>query len=658
MAISDEKRGGVTPRAIGVGLVFVLLECGLVHYVDQMIHGSLTFHLVPAPAIIVLLFVLVWGVNTPLRGLRPGWALTTREVLVVYCMLGVGMTAPSIGLAQVLVPALAAPVYYASPSNKFQEIFQLGTGDIIPKWLAPQDFDAIKGIFSRTSIGPIDWGLVFRTWAGPLSLWGLWVFVFFFVYVCMMSIVRKQWVQREQLTFAYNVVPEYMSLMPDPEEKALVSPFWRNRWTWAGFLIPFVYHLFANLYVISPVFPRIPIDINLEALFTEFPWNGIGYLYIYISIHSVAFFMLLTEEMLFSLWFFWVVNKALTVLFYAFGINETYSDFFSPVMNDQGTGAFLGYFLVILWMMRSHLRTVVDRAVHFRVGADEAEEPLTYRMATWGLIGGVAFLVAFLWVAGANPFWSLLVVSLILVYWMVLTRLVAEAGLFMSQGPWPVHDFVAKLAGTTALTVQTWTVLGFFKSIFLRWYTIMPAYILGGYKLADRHKLNTRRLVFAMLLAIFVSIVAAFATTLWLNYSYGGLNLSPWKARNLALEPFETIRRYYDTPLGPDLKSLSVVGVGGAVTLFLSIMRMNFTWWPFHPLGYLTSNLYIIHYFWIHILIAWVGVRTITKYGGLDLLRKLRPFFVGMVIGGLMSGGFWWVVDYFYYVTTHWVYAI
>ena len=658
MRTGDEKSGGVTLKAVLVGLVFVLAECVLVHYVDQMIHGTLTFHLVPAPGPVVLLFVLVWGLNTPLRVVRPTWALTTREVLVVYTMMGVGLTAPSIGLAQVLIPALAAPVYYASASNKYAEIFDLGTDNVIPWWLAPKDYDAVKGLFSRTSIEPIDWGMVARTWTVPLINWGIWAFVLFFVYLCVVSILRKQWVQREQLTFAYNVVPEQMSAMPSHGDPAALAPFWKNRWMWWGFLLPFVYHLFANLYVVSPLFPNVPIQFNLAQYFTEFPWNGVGDLTLWVSLHSVAFCMLLTEEMLFSLWFFWLVNKVLAITFYAFAVNETYSDFVSPTMNDQATGAFLAYFVMTVWMMRAHLRVVLSRAARFRVGLDESDEPLAYRTAVWGLVLGMAFLVGFCVVAGANPFWAGLIISLILVYWVVLTRLVAEAGLFMSQGPWPVHDFIAKLFGTTALTVQTWTVVGFFKSIFLRWYTIMPAYMLGGFKFADRHKINARRLAGAMMIAVFISIGASFVATLWLNYSYGGLNLSPWKAKALASDAFDSIRRYYDTPLGPDYKSLSVMGVGAGVTVFLSVMRMNFVWWPFHPLGYIASNLYIIHYFWFHIFVAWVMMKLITKYGGIHVVRKVRPFFIGVVIGALASGGFWWVVDYFYHLDTHWVFAI
>lgn len=659
MRAAEETQGGVTAKAVVIGLVFVLIECLLVHYVDQVIHGTLTFHLVPAPALIVLLFLLVWGVNIPLRLLAPRRALTTREILVVYTMMGVGLTAPSMGMAQVLVPALAAPAYYASPSNKFAEIFQLGTDMVIPRWLAPTDYDSIKGLFSRVSTEPIDWAMVVRTWALPLTLWGAWMFVLYFVYICLMAVLRKPWVEREQLTFAYNVIPEHMSASPPVDAPGAIPPFWKSKWMWAGFAIPFTYHFFANLYVISPVFPVVPFFYDLAPYFTEFPWNGIGELKIWISLHAVAFSMLLTEEMLFSLWFFFAVNKVLAIVFYAFGWNETYSYFESPAMSNQGTGAFLAYFLIVLWAMRSHLRVVASRAIRLRVGADEANEPLTYRAAFWGGILGMGALVGFCGAAGANPFWSFLVLIMILAYWVVLTRLVAEAGIFMSQAPTAtVHDTIAKVFGSAALSIPTWTVLGFFKSIFLKWYTIMPAYVLGGFKFADRHRINARRLVAAMLLAIALSIVAGFCTTVWMNYEYGALNLSVWKAESLAKQPFDCVRAYYESPNKPDWKSMSVMGVGAIVTLFLSIMRMNFVWWPFHPLGYVASNLYIIHYFWIHIFIAWALSRLITKYGGLTLMRKIRPFLIGVVIGALMSGGFWWIIDYAYCLDTHWVYAI
>lgn len=660
MADAIEKtQRSVTARAVSIGLVFVVAECFLIHYVDLIIHSTLTFHLVPAPVLIVLLFVLVWGINVPLRWLFPRHALTTGEVLVIYTMMGVGLAPPSVGMSQVLVPALAAPAYYASPSNKFAEIFQLGTGNVIPKWLAPTDYDAVKGLFSRLSTEPIDWGMVARTWALPLTCWGAWMFLFYFVFLCMMSIVRKQWVEREQLTFAYNVIPEQMSVSGAPGEESVVSPFWRNKWMWTGFAIPMVFYSLASLYVLSPVFPAVPNFVDLQRFFTEFPWTGIGELKVWISLHAVAFCMLLTEEMLFSLWFFFAINKTLAIVLYALGWNQVYSSFESPAMSQQATGGFLVYCFILLWGMRAHLRVVAGRALRFETCADEAGEPLTYRTAFWGVVLGMAGLVGFFWAAGASPLWSFVTLAMVFGYWLVLTRLVAEAGLFMAQGPTAtVHDAIASVFGTKALSITTWTALGFYKSICLKWYTIMPAYILGGFKFAARHPIDTRRLARVMLLAIAVSIAAGFCVTLWMYYQYGALNLSEWRGRSIPLQPFDCVRSYYETPKPPNWKSTLVIGAGAGVTLFLSVMRLNFVWWPFHPLGYVASNLYVIHYFWIHIFVAWLASKLITKYGGLMLMRKLRPFFIGVVIGSFVCAGLWWIIDYIYCLDTHWIYAV
>ena len=46
--------------------------------------------------------------------------------------------------------------------------------------------------------------------------------------------------------------------------------------------------------------------------------------------------------------------------------------------------------------------------------------------------------------------------------------------------------------------------------------------------------------------------------------------------------------------------------VGVVVTLFLTVMRANFFWWPLHPLGYALAGSWSTVEFWFPCLIAWV----------------------------------------------------
>ena len=50
---------------------------------------------------------------------------------------------------------------------------------------------------------------------------------------------------------------------------------------------------------------------------------------------------------------------------------------------------------------------------------------------------------------------------------------------------------------------------------------------------------------------------------------------------------------------------------------------------------------------WFSMFLGWVLKSVILKYGGPTLFQRLRPFFLGLILGEASVGGFWIVVDYF-----------
>ena len=54
-----------------------------------------------------------------------------------------------------------------------------------------------------------------------------------------------------------------------------------------------------------------------------------------------------------------------------------------------------------------------------------------------------------------------------------------------------------------------------------------------------------------------------------------------------------------------------------------------------------------MYHLWFSVFIAWLLKAAILKYGGARVYTQLRPFFLGMVLGGFGSAGFWLIVDYF-----------
>ena len=85
----------------------------------------------------------------------------------------------------------------------------------------------------------------------------------------------------------------------------------------------------------------------------------------------------------------------------------------------------------------------------------------------------------------------------------------------------------------------------------------------------------------------------------------------------------------------------------GAVAMFaLMAGRHTFVWWPLHPIGFAVGMVWITQRVWFSIFIAWLIKLLLLKYGGPRLFRKLRPFFLGLILGQFVAAGIWLVIDY------------
>jgi hypothetical protein len=101
---------------------------------------------------------------------------------------------------------------------------------------------------------------------------------------------------------------------------------------------------------------------------------------------------------------------------------------------------------------------------------------------------------------------------------------------------------------------------------------------------------------------------------------------------------FESWRRF---PEGPKIAATVATAVGFLVTLGLGFMRMRFTWWAWHPVGYATSLSCSMGKLWVGIMIAWMIKAVIVRYYGANAYRKAIPFFVGLVMGEFLTASGW-----------------
>ena len=497
-----------TGRAIAIGVLLTALLGLLIPYGDLKLQGSWISccHL---PIGVVVLFLLVVAVANPLiRLLSRARAFTRAEVVVIYCMMLCGAGIPSFGLTEYLFPTLVGFRYYASPENRWDDIFIKH----VPNWMAPTDEVAVTAFFEGLHPGAhIPWG----AWAPAAGAWTLLAAGFFLGFISVSVLLRRQWVEEERLIFPLVQLPiqvlEVDQQGPGMTGEPLWSPFFRNRLMWIGLAIPLIVHSINGLHFFIPSVPQLPLTHSLNQYLRARPWNQMGIVTVILHFSIVGFSFLLSNELSFSLWFFFAFFNLQAVVLSLYGLEvPPIPDYPTrPHAALQMLGAFLvfGGFITVLLRRRAE---AVWRHMSQRVEAGDEGEPLSYRGALLCGALGLAIIVAWCSAAGVGPI--LVVVSLVLfgMVAVVLTRCVSEGGLLFIQAPFRPLDMIGLAIGTGFIGAPAMTSMAFVQRVFmLDLRTFLLPSLLDSYKLAGEAGVNLRRLMLPIGLAIAAAVASS-----------------------------------------------------------------------------------------------------------------------------------------------------
>ncbi len=75
----------------------------------------------------------------------------------------------------------------------------------------------------------------------------------------------------------------------------------------------------------------------------------------------------------------------------------------------------------------------------------------------------------------------------------------------------------------------------------------------------------------------------------------------------------------------------------------LSFCHYRFYWWPLHPVGMAISTVWMLDV--RAVIVAWLAKRVTLAIGGIEAYRKLRPFFIGLIMGFFAGIGISYAVD-------------
>ena len=612
--------------AVLVGLLGAITSVWPDHpFGDQFVTGGAT----------ILTIVLFVPYRHLIRCTRP---FDTREMLALYVLLTTSTLVQGFGAAHFMIPFVIGPHYFATPANHWDtQIFPL-----LSKWLFISDDAAAKDFYvGHHSVVP--WGL----WASPLLLWTVYVALVSWVMLGLNGMVRRLWIDNERLTFPQVYLPLEMTRQ---EEGPILNRFFRSRLMWAGFLVAAALETVAGVHQYFPSAPSFQFrHINLMQSITATPWNSVGGLDASIYPCIIGLTYLLTAEVSWSVWFFYLVRKFLPVMGAQFGWQDTLTQDGTafPYADHQATGAFFAVGLLAIWSVRKLYRTAKKQHGRFPIAPREIA----------AMAGGILLLLFWTRLLGISMIVSFGFLVTFFIGCLAYTRVRAETGLGGLTGPMPPQDAFVEVFGSRALNAQDLVALGSMRwgSWDLRFLpSEMPAQ-LESYKIADSAGIPERALFWAITLAVPFALIVACATELPVIYHYGALQMDYLRYTQIPRDSMTLAARFISNPKGPDQTGLSAGTFGFLFTFLLAFFRARVFSFPFHPLGYAIGfSRRTIEWMWFSIFVGWAAKGLTLRAGGLNAYRIMLPFFLGLLLGDFTMGGFFGLLGCIFPETAGW----
>ena len=622
-------------RAFFVGSLGALAVGAGCPYGSLVLKGSYMDLDFSTPGAIFLLFVLTALINPALARLRPRWALTPAECIIVYIMMICASAIPIMGLTGQLLPIPSAAKYYASPENKWDELILPHVNPL----LIPDSDRAITDFFEGlTRQAHVPWDAWWRT----LAVWVPFLLCLHFVMICLMVISRKQWVASERLVYPLTQLP-LAAVQASPQGR--LAPLYRNPVLWAGFAVPL---LITSMIGLHNHFAGVPLP---KLVFGYPMFRHTMTLSLRCSFPMIGFFYLVEQQTTFSLWLFnlvfFVIQGTLNV--FQIGLHEAVGPFGARATEFKyvGMGAFIALVVGGLRVSRAHLADIVRKAFRGDRDVDDSDEMLSYRTAVWGSIIGLGLLGAWLNWSGL----PLLIVPVFLGFAMILfiglTRVVCESGMAEAVAPTIAPGMTLGLLGTSALGPKGLVGLAMSYVWCSDIRTFVMASAANGLKLAEVLPRRKRALFPAMMLAVILALGASGYLIMTWAYGVGGSTLNNWFFISGPSAPYKWIASLLQHPQPPSLWGAILIAAGAGLMLLLTYLRQRFVWWPLHPLGFAIAPVWIMDQLWLTIFISWALKTIILRYGGPRLFERARPFFLGLILGQFFTNGVWLFIDHF-----------
>lgn len=605
------------------GILTGFLLCFPVCYATTNATQSHIFSLMVAPISALLVLILL---NVLLRRISMRLAFSQTDLIVVFAIVSVASSVAG-EWAWISQPSIHSYALFQDSNTQFKEKFIPN----LPDWLIvkdPKAVEDIKGGGRDVAYVLSKLPLYFPRYLGWASI----IVTLCFAMLCINSLMRGAWTQRERLTFPLIQLPVAMT------EGGGTGGMWRNKAMWAAFAVMFSIDILNGLNYLYPNLPSIPVKqlFDLNDAFKEPPWSNIGTLPFGIYPFMAAIGLFMPSDLLLSFVVFYLLRKATHVLMASQGIPQWV---FSgtgiapgpPYFDEQTWGGVIAMFLGALYVSRGYLKEVWS---DIRTGRRETDGGIPHRWAFIGFIASFAVLVFLGMLGTLPPLYMTLYVAAFLIFSIVLTRLRAQLG------P-PTHEFaffgssalLHRFGGTRWITDKqaTWVAQLFIPMNRIYRNHPMP-YQLEAMKMGQMEGIKQSRIFWVVGVATVVGFFLAFFFLHVAVYRTGGAG---WN------DAPNYLSRIIDERKGPDLVGITMTLFGFAMVMLMDAIRFKFPAFPIHPAGYVLSMNYGVDYYWFGLLIALIVKGFVQRYYGLRGYEKLRAIALGILIGEYAAETIW-----------------
>lgn len=523
-------------------------------------------------------------------------------------------------------------------------------------------------------------------WITPMVMWGLLFLAIFLAFMCLAELLRRKWIEKENLAFPLVEVADHVlrhdaSLetaedpLNPPRRDSLVNPL-----LVVGTVLAFAYislDALSHYGFVANADPTQATTFNVSGEVLTTDWlREMSKVFFVLSPVVLGIAFLISLQMSFSIWvlfFAWTVVAALIQTSTQQKIQDSLFTGWAggklwPFAMEQLVGAVVCYAAIL---MLKFFRTP-------QVEAAEVAEPKAGFVPGWLMKGGLVLLpvaiLALLWDYGlTSPVLLVLVFVLATAQAIAGARVRAETGLPTHHVSYEFTKLPVVLGITGLLGASVFGVYALIAWLPLTLVFRMLPQHLENIELARRHKLSYRVIGVAAVLGFVAATVVGMGFFIHLSHLWGG---PFWGADSPQSPKTQQIMQY--ALWNTHFRGAEVLGdpqpvhwvrvwamvAGAAIFGGLALLRGKLLRFPLHPVGYLVV-LMSIYYEWVSpysppdypgrpseasmlwgsVLAAWLIKTLLIKYGGMNMYKRAKPLFIGLVVGSVLAIFAWDMLD-------------